>query len=474
MRGQGSGSITGTTLTINANPGHTGFAAGQAVFGASVSEGTYITALGTGTGAAGTYTVNISQSVASQTISTYAGTIDDSLHFSNLGARRILESFAHQFGLVGRRKLSSIDGSAVGNDSTAYTQILTNARWSGSFWKQGGVKSGANMLLQLLPSPESLFLRGNPKDRYSEARQSAYGDAIRAEASLRMADLGRIRQLIDLKGGAIKYYQIGGTGTIYTATSIQLSSIPSDPFYFAIQLNGVDSSAEPNEGEVVVWIENSDGLPFFSPKQLLIPHFGLYGMGFNAHAATWTPTVFKFARPGVGDGPMSVDLHLQNQPDGRFVEVGSVSTLNNGDNNGYLVGTWLLPNSFVEAPSFTPNAANIAAAVAAGLFGWSTGVFPLKSGNRLRTRSSAASGTGSISGTTLTITAAPSLGYQFSVGQTLTGAGVTAGTKIVALGTGVGGLGDYTVSTSQTVASTTINATGVSVTGAGQAILRAS
>lgn len=58
---------------------------------------------------------------------------------------------------------------------------------------------------------------------------------------------------------------------------------------------------------------------------------------------------------------------------------------------------------------------------------------------------------GSISGTTLTVTAMTSGTIQ--VGQTLSGTGVAAGTTITALGTGTGGTGTYTVSTSQTVAS---------------------
>jgi hypothetical protein len=66
--------------------------------------------------------------------------------------------------------------------------------------------------------------------------------------------------------------------------------------------------------------------------------------------------------------------------------------------------------------------------------------------------------TGSISGTTLTVS---SMAYgSVVVGQTISGTGVTGGTKITAYGTGVGGTGTYTVSASQTVSSTTITATG--------------
>ncbi len=64
--------------------------------------------------------------------------------------------------------------------------------------------------------------------------------------------------------------------------------------------------------------------------------------------------------------------------------------------------------------------------------------------------------TGSISGTTLTVSAVTSGALR--VGLTITGTGVTSGTTITALGTGTGGTGTYTVSISQTVSSTTIRA----------------
>lgn len=69
-----------------------------------------------------------------------------------------------------------------------------------------------------------------------------------------------------------------------------------------------------------------------------------------------------------------------------------------------------------------------------------------------------ASFTGSISGTTLTVTAVGS-GY-IDVGCILSGTGVTANTTITAFGTGTGGTGTYTVDTSQTAGSTTITAAG--------------
>jgi hypothetical protein len=65
--------------------------------------------------------------------------------------------------------------------------------------------------------------------------------------------------------------------------------------------------------------------------------------------------------------------------------------------------------------------------------------------------------TGSIATTTLTVTAVTS--GVLSIGQVISGTGVTAGTRIVAFLTGTGGTGTYTVDVSQIVLSTTISAT---------------
>jgi hypothetical protein len=71
-------SISGTTLTIGGTITGT-FAVGQYISASGITAGTYITALGTGTGGAGTYTVNNSQTIASTTIiSSYGVTLSSS------------------------------------------------------------------------------------------------------------------------------------------------------------------------------------------------------------------------------------------------------------------------------------------------------------------------------------------------------------------------------------------------------------
>lgn len=65
--------------------------------------------------------------------------------------------------------------------------------------------------------------------------------------------------------------------------------------------------------------------------------------------------------------------------------------------------------------------------------------------------------TASIGTTTLTVTVAP-LGRNLSIGETISGTGVTAGTYIVSVISATAGVGTYTVNNSQTVASSSLQA----------------
>lgn len=67
-------------------------------------------------------------------------------------------------------------------------------------------------------------------------------------------------------------------------------------------------------------------------------------------------------------------------------------------------------------------------------------------------------GTGSIAGTTLTIATATS--GTLRVGSVVAGTNVTSGSRITAMGTGVGGVGTYTVSVASTASLTAITASG--------------
>jgi hypothetical protein len=64
---QFTGAISGTTLTVSAVASGN-LAVGQTIYGTGIAAGTTITAVGTGTGGTGTYTVGVSQTVASEAL----------------------------------------------------------------------------------------------------------------------------------------------------------------------------------------------------------------------------------------------------------------------------------------------------------------------------------------------------------------------------------------------------------------------
>jgi len=66
----GTGSISGTTLTITGTTGSGVLVVGSIISGTGVTAGTFISAFGTGTGTTGTYTVSASQTVSSTAITT--------------------------------------------------------------------------------------------------------------------------------------------------------------------------------------------------------------------------------------------------------------------------------------------------------------------------------------------------------------------------------------------------------------------
>lgn len=131
-------------------------------------------------------------------------------------------------------------------------------------------------------------------------------------------------------------------------------------------------------------------------------------------------------------------------------------TASSGTLNGIVIG------------ATTPAAGNFTSITATGALTGTTANFttvadssgtirPLLSGTNVSTATTTF--TASITGTTMTVSVVSA--GTIAVGQVITGTGVTAGTVITALGTGAGGIGTYTVSVSQTVASTAITVVGV-------------
>ena len=124
--GSFTGSITGTTLTVtNAAPGT--LTVGSLIGGVGVAQGTIITALGTGSGDIGTYTVSISQaleSTASLTISASAASFTGSITDTTLTVSAVAD---------GTLTVGSLIGGTGVLTSTTITVILTGSGGVGTY-----------------------------------------------------------------------------------------------------------------------------------------------------------------------------------------------------------------------------------------------------------------------------------------------------------------------------------------------------
>lgn len=135
-----TGSISGTTLTVASVLNGT-IAVGQAIFGEGIAQNTVITALGTGTGGTGTYTVSDSQTVASTTINSNAAPAI----FTGAISGTTLTVFAMTSGTI--QIGQTIEGSGV-TDGTIITAFGTGS---------GGVGTYTVSASQSVPSTQSAF-----------------------------------------------------------------------------------------------------------------------------------------------------------------------------------------------------------------------------------------------------------------------------------------------------------------------------
>ncbi len=155
-----TGSISGTTLTVSAMSSGT-IAVGQALFGVGITQATVITALGTGTGGVGTYTINLSQTVASEGMnSATVGCI-----FTGSISTTTLTVTAITSGSLSLGQ--TIQGSGV-TSGTIITSLGTGTGGTGTYTLNKSQTVGSTTLYALnwtvLPSTDGAFEGGSSVD----------------------------------------------------------------------------------------------------------------------------------------------------------------------------------------------------------------------------------------------------------------------------------------------------------------------
>ena len=155
-----TGSISGTTLTVTAITNGT-IGINQALFGVGVTQATVITALGTGTGGVGTYTVNISQSIASEQMNsaTAGAVVTGSISGTTMTVTAVTSGILY----VGQ----TIQGAGV-TAQTIITALGTGTGGAGTYTVNYSQTIGSQTLYGLnwsvLPSTDGAFQGGTNVD----------------------------------------------------------------------------------------------------------------------------------------------------------------------------------------------------------------------------------------------------------------------------------------------------------------------
>ena len=155
-----TGSISGTTLTVTAITNGT-IAINQALFGVGVTQETVITALGTGTGGVGTYTLNQSQTVASSQMNsaTAGAVVTGSIAGTTLTVTAVTSGTLY----VGQ----TIQGSTV-TAQTIITALGTGTGGAGTYTVNNSQTVTSRTLYGLnwsvLPSTDGAFTSGSSVD----------------------------------------------------------------------------------------------------------------------------------------------------------------------------------------------------------------------------------------------------------------------------------------------------------------------
>jgi hypothetical protein len=416
----GTASISTTTLTITAVTSGA-VAVGDTITGAGVVIGTKITALGSGSGGVGTYTVNISQTSASTTISAYSNgvglysvnnyqTIASSTSLSTQSSELVVTAVANGVYSIG----DVISGTGVTTDTTI-TGFVNKFLGVGSIGFQAtGSISGTT--LNVIGVNTGVISVGDV----------IYGVGIATGTTITGLGSGT---------------GLAGTYTVNTSQNINFETITGQSIYLKV--------TAATYGALVV------------------------GDIISGTGVTSNTTIATFST-----GTGGVGLYTVNNR--QVVGAISFSTYSNKVGSYAISASQNVPSTTITATSIYLNltaVANGVYSIGDALSG--TGV---TSGTTIISYGTGSGGVGSyglsiaqtVNPTTISSTSpimvvtAVTAGF-ISIGDIVQGTGITAGTTVTAFGTGTGGVGTYLISPAQLVApvsittiSTTLRITAVS------------
>jgi hypothetical protein len=416
---QFTGAISGTTLTVSAVASGV-LSVGQPLYGNNIAAGTKITGFGTGAGLAGTYTIDTTQTVASQTIYT--------TRTSPVGVGAVVIAALPSETLTGA---PTIGIDQLGTTDIASTTAMTAVAGTSYYTYTYTVNAATGSTF--IDGTANVTVRAtDPAGNASGVITSVNGSPLAANATTATFEIDTD---VPVVANVTSTVVDGGHGL---GASIPIQVTFSKPVYLSAP------SATPSTLSVT------------ATTATLVPYTSGSGT---------TTLVYTYVVP---TGQTATDLN--------YTATTSLITGTNGyirdlaGNNATLTlpalaaTTSLAGNKNIVIDTTPPSVVlTYAQATTATIPATDAAAAALTYTAAKSIRSKGATFTGSITNGTLTVTAIST--GTLTTGQVLSGSGITGSPKITALGTGTGGTGTYTTNldTSITVVSTTITATNADV-----------
>lgn len=275
--------------------------------------------------------------------------LDDSLHFTDLAGRRIVQHLARALGLPGRRRSDTVTPN--------FSNEVYDAYWRQAFViETAATISGSDTRVALNNDTGELFA----KVRRSRRRS---GDLLVPLGELDMVRNAEYfgycnpRGILTMKRDVKLYFPATGNTYVPTGVSLFTTSTTTDGLpRVIITFAGVNfaTADRPAGTEVIVYTTSRLGIPY-SQRQMqfsIEPTSTAGGGAHNPYPFDWYPTNYRFQR-GVGTNAITVELWAQNIDDGRLVD----GAINSVTAPGYRVASISLANGIYQG-TMTPDTSN--------------------------------------------------------------------------------------------------------------------
>jgi hypothetical protein len=467
----GNATISGTTMTVTSFASGYGFFAGQSVSGNGIVTGTTITALGTGTGSTGTYTISRSHTISSEIVVTSVGRTGNvkNVVIQDAGSYLYLPDIIRANSLGdGNLRFTVGVNTIPANGSIRTVTIVDPGRYSTP--PTAILNTAPISISAISPTTGTPILSGNTHSNGFIVFTG--GDpVIPANASVEIyppsvvGSNGVVRRVIVNNAGLYR------TAPVATANSVPVSITQVLPieggtgysngfitFSSAASQNAIVQIIVNAAGSIVRTIIDNEGLYPNSSGVIITGTTGggtgaTFAISFNANTGNLAQFTLTTAANATYTGAVSITANSNVYTNAAFTINGVANVQTTANITVGFTGRNTAANASVEVYSGNGSIRSVTINNR-GDYYYVPDIIVTSGGTY---------GSINITGTTMTVTGSPVAPVgNFRVGQRIIGSGITDGTKILSQGTGIGGNGTYNVSIFHS-ATATVNATAIGV-----------